>query len=111
MLSDLTVITGLAYGLPMPGWPYSDNTEKDFTKTSEVAVSFLIVSTDNGLLYLRWYFRDSGVLELTVALPIPELLFHCFQFRKNLENNLKGDFGSLQNRSSKDIFRLRAVLA
>lgn len=32
-----------------------------------MAVSFMIVSTDNGLLYLKWYFKDSGVLELTVA--------------------------------------------
>lgn len=58
MLSDLTVITGLTYGLPMPAWPYSDNTEKDFTETSEVVVSFVSVSTDNGLLYLKWYFKD-----------------------------------------------------
>lgn len=61
MLSDLTVITNVWFTQA------SDNTEKDFTETSEMAVSFMIVSTDNGLLYLKWYFKDSGVLELTVA--------------------------------------------
>lgn len=45
----------------------SENTEKAFTETSEMAVSFMIVSTDNGLLHLKWYFKDSDALELTVA--------------------------------------------
>lgn len=32
MLSDITVTPRLTYGLPTPGWPYSDNIEKEFTK-------------------------------------------------------------------------------
>lgn len=32
MMSDLTVISRRTYGLPTPGWPDGDNTEKEFTQ-------------------------------------------------------------------------------